>query len=188
MATWSIEYRRVGHDGGGWPGTLEDAAAAADHLAAVASEHPLDIGRAIAIGHSAGGHIALWLAGRADSAIRLRGVISLAGVADLRRGYELGLGNGAVAAFAGGSPDEFPERYRAASPIERLPLEIPQWLIHGTRDDIVPIELSECYAAAAGGAARLLALDGADHFDPIDPRTTEWTIVEQSALTLAARP
>ena len=97
-ATWSLEYRRLGDPGGGWPGTLEDVASGADHLSEVSRAHPLDPDRVVAVGHSAGGHLALWLAGRhrlapgsplhAARPLRLHGVVSLAGITDLRAAAE----------------------------------------------------------------------------------------------------
>ncbi|MDQ3811175.1 MAG: alpha/beta hydrolase, partial [Chloroflexota bacterium] len=113
VATWSLEYRRVGN-GGGWPATLEDVAAGAEHALELAREFPLDLDRVVTIGHSAGGHLALWLA--AERTLRLQGAVALAGVVDLRRAAELGLGNDAVQAFLGGAPTDVPQRYRAASP------------------------------------------------------------------------
>src|SRR5258706_2936882 len=146
VATWNLEYRRIGNPGGGWPGTLDDVAAGADHLASLSSRFNLDLARVIAIGHSAGGHLALWLASRKEL---LAGAISLAGVVDLRRAWELQLSNTVIAEFLGGSPDEVPDRYNFSSPIERLPFGIPQKLFHGTADESVPFEISERYVKAA---------------------------------------
>jgi acetyl esterase/lipase len=171
IATWNLEYRRIGNPGGGWPGTFDDVEAGAEHLWTIASEFDLDTKRILSIGHSAGGHLALWLAGRRNL---LAAAISLAGVADLRRAWELQLSNSVVAEFLGGSPDEVPERYHFASPIEQLPFGIPQKLIHGTDDANVPFEISERYARAAqssGDDVELIALEGAGHFDVVDPRT-----------------
>jgi acetyl esterase/lipase len=195
VATWSIEYRRIGNPGGGWPGTLQDAGMAADHLRRIATDYHLDLDRAAAIGHSAGGQIALWLAARGKlpsghllrppSPLPLRGVVALAPVADLRRGFELKLSNTVVADFLGGAPDEVEDRYAVASPIERLPLGIPQKLIHGTNDRNVPFEISERYASEAkkhGDDVELIALEGADHFAVIDPRSKEFAQVESAVL------
>src|ERR1044071_5234016 len=88
LATWNLEYRRIGNTGGGWPGTFEDVAAGCDYLLSIAAESNLDLNRVIAIGHSAGGHLAMWLASRKKP---LAGVISLAGVVDLRRAWHLHL-------------------------------------------------------------------------------------------------
>jgi dipeptidyl aminopeptidase/acylaminoacyl peptidase len=138
----------------------------------------------IAMGHSAGGHLALWLAARTKF---LRGVISLAGVTDLRRAWELKLGNTVVAEFLGGGPDEFPDRYDYASPIEKLPFEIPLRLFHGTHDDSVPFELSERFMRAArlrGDDAEFIRLEGVGHFGLVDPGTAEFGLVLQAAVHL----
>jgi acetyl esterase/lipase len=184
IATWNIEYRRLGHPGGGWPGTFEDVANAAHHLQSIAAQFNLDRNRVIAIGHSAGGHLALWLGTRPKS---LRAVISLAGVADLRRAWELHLSNTVVAEFLGGTPDEVPDRYEFASPIEQLPLGLPQRLFHGTADSSVPYEISQRYlqaARASGDDAELITLQDAGHFELVDPRTKEFTLVRDTALSL----
>ena len=187
IATWNVEYRRLGQPGGGWPGTFQDVAAAADHVRALANEYPLDLARVVAVGHSAGGQLALWLAGRwrvpNDSPLHvpdpqpLRGVVALAGVCDLRRAWELRLSGGVVREFLGGTPEEVPERYDSASPAALLPLGVRQALVHGTADTSVPYIISDDYqraAAAAGDAARLVTLAGAGHFELIDPRSREW--------------
>jgi acetyl esterase/lipase len=183
VATWSLEYRRIGDPGGGWPATGNDVLRGAEYLRTLARSYPLDLTRVVAVGHSAGGQLALWLA--AQHKIPLRGVVSLAGVADLRRAWELGLSRGVVAELLGGTPQEQPERYHQASPIELLPLGVPERLLHGTRDDVVPIELSRRFqaaAAAAGDDARLTELPNAGHFDLIDPRTNAWAQVQDSVL------
>ncbi len=182
-ATWNLEYRRIGDEGGGWPGTCQDVALGAQYLSTLAQKYPLDLTRVVVLGHSAGGHLALWLA--AQHAIALRGVVSLAGVADLRRAWELGLSSGVTAEFLGGSPEQEPAHYRQADPMELLPLHVAQRLVHGTKDDTVPLEISQRYqraAAAAGDDARLTELPGAGHFELIDPRSREWAVV-QSAVT-----
>jgi acetyl esterase/lipase len=177
-AAWNIEYRRVGGDGG-WPATFDDVAAALDLLAG--RDLPLD--RVVAVGHSAGGHLAAWLAARpglpadapgAAPAVRLRGVVSQAGVLDLVDAERNGVGNGASADLLGGSPDDVPDRYALASPIERLPLGVRVACVHGTADVNVPIRQSERFVAAAGADAELVTLPGADHFAVIDPATQAW--------------
>jgi acetyl esterase/lipase len=185
FATWSLEYRRIGDPGGGWPGTGEDVVSGAVYLRKLAERYPLDLSRVVVAGHSAGGHLALWLA--AQHKISLRGVVSLAGVADLRRAWELGLSDGVVGELLGGSPEQVPERYKQASPIELVPLGVPQRSLHGTRDDTVPIEIGWRYqkaAAAAGDDARLIELPGAGHFELIDPRSREWAAVERAIREL----
>jgi acetyl esterase/lipase len=189
-AVWSVEYRRVGDEGGGWPNTLLDVAAAADHLRTLAPVHRLDLGGVVSVGHSAGGHLALWLAGRRGfppghplhrpDPLPLRGAVSLAGVCDLRRGHQLGLGGGAVAQLLGGGPEDVPDRYAGASPGEMLPLGTPQVLVHGTADPVVPVEISRTYRAAAvakGDSVELLELAGGDHFGVIDPNSPAWPSV-----------
>lgn len=186
VATWNIEYRRIGQPGGGYPGTLNDVADAAAHLRKMAANHALDLARTVAIGHSAGGHLALWLAA-SKKGVPLRGAVSLAGVVDLRRAYEMKLSNTVAGDFMGGSPEEHPDRYRDASPIERVPLGVASRLIHGDQDDIVPIEISERYekaARAAGDDCKLLRLN-VDHFDVADPRSAVWPSIRQSVLELA---
>jgi dipeptidyl aminopeptidase/acylaminoacyl peptidase len=186
IATWNIEYRRLGNPGGGWPGTFDDVSNAADYVGAVARDFNLDLNRTIAIGHSAGGHLALWLATRKKP---LRGVVSLAGVVDLKRAWELRLSNTVVADLLGGSPDEVAERYQFASPIEHLPLGIPQKLFHGTADPSVPYEISERYVHAAqltGDDAELITLENAGHFELVDHRTKEFALVRDAALSLIA--
>ncbi|HEY2384838.1 MAG TPA: alpha/beta hydrolase [Terriglobia bacterium] len=184
IATWNIEYRRIGDPGGGWPGTFEDVVAAEDHLTSLAAEFALDLKRVITIGHSAGGHLALWLAAEKGW---IAGAVSLAGVVDLRRAWELKLSKNVVAEFLGGSPDEVPARYSIASPIERLPLGRPQKLFHGTADSSVPFEISERYAQAAqlrGDDAELVRLEGAGHFELVDPKTGEFGRVRDAVKKL----
>lgn len=199
IASWNVEYRRVanrelgvpGDPGAGWPGTLADLAAAADHLVALARDYPLDLDRVIAAGHSAGGHLALWLAGRHRApagelagAVRpvgglpqLAGAVSLAGVIDLAESWRRNLGAGAVAGFLGGDPQSVPDRYAAACPARRLPIGVPQILVHGTADEHVPVEISRRYAdqgRAAGDPITVLEFAGLDHFAVIDPAAAPW--------------
>jgi len=191
-AAWNIEYRRVGETGGGWPGTFLDVAAAADRLREMAADYPLDTRRVAAIGHSAGGHLAFWLAGRhripanspigpranAQKPLVLCGVISQAGVLDLEAAWRLRLSNDAVIGLLGATYPHVPDRYAAASPAALLPLGVPQVVLHGTRDAHVPIEISRNYAAAAlamRDPVEYMELDGMDHFDLIDPRSSAWS-------------
>ncbi|MGA3204327.1 MAG: alpha/beta hydrolase [Bryobacteraceae bacterium] len=185
MAAWSLEYRRLGNAGGGFPGTLEDVRAGAAHLEKIAKERSLDMKRVVATGHSAGGQLVLWLA--KQKAIPLLGVVPLAPVADLRRAWELKLSSNVVADFLGGSPGDVPERYRAASPIEMVPLGLRQRVLHGDRDDVVPVAMSRGYVAAArksGDDCTLTEPEGAGHFELIDPRTEAWGQVRDAIWKL----
>jgi acetyl esterase/lipase len=197
FATWSLEYRRLGDAGGGWPGTFEDVASGADHLRAVAAEHALDLGRVVALGHSAGGQLALWLAARhklpggsalrSDAALPLRGVVSLAGVTDLRKAAAGQVCGDAVPALLDGAPDRQPERLRQSSPIELVPLGVPQRLVCGGLDSLVPNELSVDYQAAAGRAGDTVGLeviDSVGHFELIDPTSRAWPVVLGAVASL----
>jgi acetyl esterase/lipase len=167
-ASWNVEYRRVGA-GGGYPATLADVAAACRALAEVGAE--LDLRATVAVGHSAGGQLALWAA--AEHLVG--GAVSLAGVSDLASAAALGAG--AAVELMGGTVDEVPAAYADADPSQRLPLGVPVLLVHGTADDRVPVAQSRRFAArarAAGDECRLLELPGAGHFAVIDPRSSNW--------------
>ena len=197
FAAWNIEYRRIGQEGGGWPGTLEDVAAAADALAGMPE---VDAARVIAIGHSAGGHLALWLAARhrlppgapgAAPVLAPRAAVAQAGVCDLLRGAADGLGGGACAALLGGLPAAVPERYAVASPAALVPLGVPQLLVHGADDVNVPPGQSRAYAQAAraaGDEVELVEITGADHFDVIDVGHIAWEVVVERLAELVGRP
>lgn len=199
-ATWNIEYRRVGN-GGGWPTTFFDVGQAADFVPQLAQTYPIDAQRVLSLGHSAGGHLALWLAARSKLAptsplwqaqpLRLQGVVSLAGVADLALADQRRLSQQAVQELLGGSPAEYPERYHDASPAALLPLGVPQIVLHGTDDGPVPFGISQSYveqAVAAGDEAQLVALPNAHHFELIDPSSREWPAVVAAVQDLLAMP
>ncbi|MFJ6002127.1 alpha/beta hydrolase [Arthrobacter sp. NPDC092385] len=197
-ACWNLEYRRAG-DGGGWPATFDDVAAGIDHLGAAAQEHGLDLRSTTALGHSAGGHLAVWAAGRAKlppgtpgagiPAVPLTAVVSQAGVLNLREARELGLSDGAVENLLGVPEAEDPERYRLADPMSSIPLEVPVHAVHGTTDTTVPLSQSESYveAATAAGATAELVLVPGDHFAVITPGSEAWEAVV-ALLDRAANP
>jgi acetyl esterase/lipase len=173
-AAWNLEYRRVGPadagGGGGAPATFDDVAAGIDALAGVDG---LATATVLTLGHSAGGHLAAWSAGRADPVVPVTGVVSQAGVLDLVRAHELNLGTGAVQALLGHPPGPADAAY---DPYQQLPLGVPVRCVHGSGDTIVPVEISERYVAAAsdaGGDATLTTVDG-DHFVVIDPESDAW--------------
>ncbi|MDT7809500.1 MAG: hypothetical protein QOJ70_3313 [Acidobacteriota bacterium] len=201
VATWSLEYRRIGDAGGGWPGTFEDVAQGTDFLRVLARTYHLDLRRVVVVGHSAGGQLALWLAARkrlpkesplySPDPLPLRGIVSLAGITDLR-GYGPGCGN-AVTKLLGGSPEEVPLRYRQTSPIELPPLRVKQRLIHGLLDKIVPLKQSRDYEVAArrkGDDVKLVTVGEAGHFDLIAPQSSAWPAVQEaiSSLLKLGRP
>ena len=184
-AVWNLEYRRLGwRSRGGWPATFEDVAAGIDLLGEL--DQPLDLARVVGVGHSAGGHLAFWAAGRpgfpagapgAEPRIRLAGAIAQAGVVDLREGLRLQLSHGVVRRLLGGTPDKHPRRYELASPVERLPLGASRLLVHGDADDVVPISIARGYqrrALAAGDPCELIELPGVGHMEHVDPRSAAW--------------
>jgi acetyl esterase/lipase len=178
---WNLEYPRVGMPGGGWPGTALAVQAAVNAAARAAAGRPVAL-----VGHSAGGHLALWAARSHPCAL----IVSLAGVTDLETGARQGIGEHAVVEFLGTGPDEGRERYAEASPIRRLPLGTPSLLIHGDADNRVPIEQSRAYAAAARAAhdqCDLHELPGADHFELVDPGGRAWPIVRERLSWLSRR-
>ena len=181
FATWNYEYRRIG-GGGGWPQTYQDVGAGADFVRELAKRYPLDLNNVVTTGHSSGGHFALWLAGRhrlksgsplhAESAIPVKGVVSLAGPGDLRRFLEL------IPRFTeplnqvhGGTPELAAKNMKEGSPVELLPLGVPQIFITGDKDPAVPIQEAREYstkAIAAGDKVEVIAVPGL-HFESVDP-------------------
>jgi acetyl esterase/lipase len=175
FAALTVEYRRVG-DGGGWPQTGEDVAAAVDALRERSTG--LDLNRVVALGHSAGGQLAGWLASRRDAAVSVTGAVLQAGVLDLVGGSRERLGDGAVDDFLGGSPTENPQAYAQASPLALVPLGVPSVCVHGTADVHVPLRQSEDFVEAArqaGDTTELQTFDG-DHFPPVDVGSAAWQL------------
>lgn len=188
-ATWNLSHRQAVDAGGGWTGTFEDVGAGIDHLRTLAANFPLDTTRVVTMGHSAGGHLALWAAARGgyapgdslytENPLILAGAVSLGGIPDLEANYHQDpnpCGDG-VAQLLGGSVDALPSRYAAASPAERLPLGVPQLFLHGRHDYVVPWEQITTYAeeaTAAGDRVRVHIFEDASHFEVIAPASTVW--------------
>lgn len=250
IAVWNLEYRRVGDAGGAWPGTFEDITSGWRFLRQLAARHPLDLSRAAAMGHSAGGHLAVALAAhlppqrgeasaqenqgtpdlppraadaakgksrslaekaplgmtnqdpstlRADQAApgmtkadngapALRGVVSLAGVLDLERAWELHLSNDAVVEFLGGTPEQMRDHYREADPMH-LSVRCAQVLIHGEKDDTVPVSISRGYLKAKRARGEQVRLEEtpSGHYELIDPEAPEWKVVVKAVGAAVGR-
>jgi acetyl esterase/lipase len=187
VATFNIEYRRVGDAGGGWPGTFEDIRSAYRLVQQEHSRFHLNLSRLVVMGHSAGGQLALCLAAHETS---LQRAISLAGVVDLRKAFALHLSHDAVAEFLGGKPDAVPEHYEEADPMEFSIRHAQQWLVHGSDNDTVPPQFSRNYVMQkkkAGESAGLLEIPHAGHFDLIDPTSEAFRQVRSTVLTAVAR-
>jgi acetyl esterase/lipase len=186
FVTWNVEYRRVGNEGGGWPGTLEDIVSAYRCLPQLAKRFPLDASKVVVSGHSAGGQLALCMAAHEPSISR---ALALAGVLDLDRAYQLHLSNDAVVEFLGGTPKTVPEHYEEADPM-RLPIpKARQFVVQGLADDVVPPEFSSKYADEKnkrGESVTLVEIPKAGHFDLIDPRSAAWPKVADSVKQLLA--
>jgi len=190
-AAWNVEYRRLGRgQGGGWPATFADVAAAIDHLAGLGDPR-LDLGRAVVVGHSAGGQLALWAAARpglpagapgAGPRVALGAILGLAPVTDLSAA-------GAVArTLLGGSPREVPERFAQADPLRRLPPPVPTLVVHAADDATVPVGDSRRYVAAArarGGDVTLVEPRAGGHRAVIGPGTPAWAAAAGWLATIA---
>jgi acetyl esterase/lipase len=163
IATFNVEYRRVGDEGGGWPGSFEDVLRSVEYARALAQ-------RLVLVGHSAGGHLALLTAAR----LRLP-VVAIAAISD-----PASWANDGVEAFFAGEPPV------DGSPLAQAPLGVPVALVHGTEDDTVPFEQSARYRVASRGEAELIALEGAGHFEPIDPQSPESEVVRAAVERLLA--
>lgn len=201
IASWNIEYRRIPQPGSGWPGTFQDVGRAVDHLRAIAAPHRLDLDRVVALGHSAGGHLALWAAARhrlpAHSPLHtarplpLKGVVDLAGVGDLEAfipAQATGCRDSAIVqTLLGGSPAAVPDRYAQASAARLLPLGLPLVLVWGQLDDMTPLHFGEAMLAAArqaGDDAQLVVIDKAGHFEIAAPGAPAWALVHGAVRSL----
>ncbi|MFE9689753.1 alpha/beta hydrolase family protein [Micromonospora sp. NPDC005806] len=183
-----VEYRRTGQPDGGWPHTLSDvlaAVAALPELAAAALPGRVAPGPPILVGHSAGGHLALYVAAHAPDTVG--GVLALAPVAGLAEAHRLDLDGGAVAALLGGGPAEFPERYAAADPSTLVPIQVRTVVMHGTLDRQVPVTMSRSWVVAArtaGTLATLVELPECEHFGLIAPDSPAWPRVLDALRSL----
>lgn len=197
VATWTIEYRRVGDALGGWPRTFRDVGLAADYVRTLAEYYPIDASRVVALGHSAGGQLALWLAGRdqlpedsplyAADPLPLRGVVGLAAVTDLAA-YRIGPENSCHAAVdevLGGDPEDVPERYAQTSPAALLPLGVPLWFVHGANDTVVAPETVAVFADNAVQTGDTVTIDSdadAGHFDLAAPLGSAWPLIQRAVM------
>lgn len=199
FATWNIEYRRVGNEGGGWPGSFHDVAAGADHLRKLAKKNRLDLKRVVAIGHSAGGHFALWLAARSKlsksselyvkNPLQLKGVVDLDGPGDLKATLPLQqpvCGAPVITQLMGGSPEDRAQRYREGSPIEMLPLGVPQEIFAGRMFAAQTPAYVEA-AKRAGDTVNAAIAPKAGHFVYVDPGSSTWPQVVKTIRALAER-
>ena len=204
VATWNLEYRKPGQAGGGWPGTWLDIAAGVDHLHVIAERFRLDPARVVVVGHSAGGTFGTWAAGRAalaaDSevhapvAVQLCGVVSLAGMLDLDAFITDGPEPPRFLSMLLGAdqpPDqqELRARILQVSPmVRRQHVAAPQSLIVGSEDAAVLIEQSHAYVETATGrgegSVALDYLEGANHFDLVDPHGPAWPVVLDRVTSL----
>ena len=199
-AVWSLEYRRIGDDGGGWPNTFNDIAHGADYLRVLAPTHGLDLSRLVASGHSAGGELALWLAARrkipttnelfmADP-LAIQGVLALAPAADLESLSTSDGCGGAVLSLMGGTKATRAERFLAASPMDLAPLGVPETVVVGARDDTwTPIARAYVDHARALGDTGLevVVAPEAGHFELIDPDSSTWPRIVDAYRTLFVR-
>lgn len=201
FAVWNLEYRRAGSAGarseGGWPATFHDIGSGIDALSDIAVRHGLNTAKVAALGHSAGGHLAVWAAGRstlpkgapgANPKVSLTGVVSQAGVLDFAAARRLGLSDGAVDNFMGSAPAEQGDRHPIADPFAHLPIGVPVHAVHSRRDDAAPFRLSEAYVAAAvaaGDPAKLHVTTG-DHLAIITPGAAAYEICRQLVEELLA--
>jgi acetyl esterase/lipase len=200
IASWNIEYRRLGQPGGGWPGTYLDVAHAIDHLRKLSAEYNLDLSRVVVVGHSAGGHLAMWSGTRSrtpeDSALYvanplpLCGIVNLAGTIDMSQNIAHmtdECSDPVVSEMLGGTPESVPLRYKQVSANTMVPLGVPQTLIWGEYDNIVPQSLAQEYvniANKAGDRVQLIVLPAVGHFETPSPFSSAWPAVRKAIRTL----
>jgi len=197
IAVWSIEYRKSGDLGGTWPATYLDVGLGVDYVKTLSGQFPLDLDRVVVAGHSAGGYLALWVASRSrlDSSsslyvsepLKIDAVVALAGAGNMRQVAETGLCGDAVPDIMGGKPEQVADNYQDASPEDRLPLGVKQFLVFGEKDPIVRVEYGRAYidkALSAGDKVELIVLPDAGHFEMIAPETEEFSRVRDTLTGL----
>jgi acetyl esterase/lipase len=179
FATWNIEYRRIGDPGGGWPGTGDDVLRALDYVSLMAGDYSLDLGRVVLVGHSAGGHLAVWSS--LHTSLPLRGVVSLAGTVDMHQRAKGGDDNGMVTRLLGGGPSEVPQRWQDVNPRQQLPWPHRTVLICGSADGHwAQNKVTAEAARTLGGDVEFISLPDAGHFEVIDPVAAEWAVVRET--------
>lgn len=196
-AVWNIEYRRLGHSGGGYPGTFEDVGRAVDFLRVISRTDHLDLGHVVVVGHSAGGHLALWAAGRRKlqpcspvhslRPLRIGGVLTLAGINDLAAyradGPDACGGPTTIDQLVGADHRPAGTEYADTSPVDLLPIGARQTIASGSLDPIVPTRFGDAYALAAratGDMVTTLDLPHAGHFELIDPLGPDWPAIARA--------
>jgi acetyl esterase/lipase len=200
IATLNVEYRRLDQSGGGWPNTYLDVGNAVDHVRSLAKEHRLDLSRVVIVGHSAGGHLAMWAAARSRvprgsalfmaNPLPVRGVVDLAGPLDLTaniEGYEGLCRDRVITNLMGGTPAAMPEHYAQASPMALLPLGLRQVVVLGEYEEYVPLRFAQAYIQAAehaGDRVQMILIPGVGHFEIASPRAASWPRVESVIRSL----
>jgi acetyl esterase/lipase len=192
IAVWNVEYRRVDEEGGGYPGMYQDVATAVDRLKEEAAAHELDLTRVVAVGHSAGGHLAQWAASRhrlpagspayRSAPLAIPQVISLGGLADLRNEEALIKSSCErdMVQLAGVASAARPDIFSDTSPAEMMPAGIRTVLVTGELDTVSPVRVAEDYARrarAAGDAADVVVLPNASHYDEVAATSPAWKLV-----------
>jgi acetyl esterase/lipase len=193
IATWNVAYRRLGHEGGGWPGTFHDVGAGIDYLRVLAAEYPIDLNRVVVVGHSSGAHLAVWAAGRrglpleseirGSSPLQVRAAVGIDGPMDLAAWSEEGLdvrvcGDAVISPLMGGSADVYPSRYHHASPAEMPPIDAaiylnPAGMMLSLGDPDVMVRR----ARITGEQIMVQPAPESDHFQLITPSEEAWLVV-----------
>jgi acetyl esterase/lipase len=203
VAVWSLNYRRLGHSSGGYPGTFSDVANGVAHLRAIADKFNLDLNRVVATGHSAGGHLAVWVAAqnripagstlKREQTVNFQAVIGIAAIPDLAHFARAGAhacGDNTVDQLVDAANRTPPGGAKNApfidtSPSEMLPLGVKQILIHGVFDGIVPPAIGlryQSHAKTMGENIELITLERAGHFELIAPWTPAGMVVVTKIL------